>query len=103
MNYLKKRVEILEKNNAFITPNDSISNGMPAVITASLEDNETREANAMVNEESSKSKGVSLILTSNDQEFSISSKTAHNNFDAEPDTQINSSLTHDRDTKNAKK
>ena len=94
-----KRVEILEKDNAFITPNDLINNGMPAVITASLEDIETKEANAMVNEGSSKLKGVSLISTSNGQEISISSKTVDNNFDAEPDTQINSSLTSDRDTK----
>ena len=95
----KKRVEMLEKDNAFITPNDFINNGMPAVITVSLEDNNIREANAMVNEGSSKSKGVSFISTSNDQEFSISSKTAHSNFDAEPDTQINSSITPDTATK----
>ena len=94
-----KRVEIIEKDNAFITPNDLINNGMTAVITASLGDDENREANAMVMEGSSKLKGVSLLSTSNDQEFSISSKIAHNNFDAEPDTQINSSLTPDRATK----
>ena len=47
-------------------------------------------------EGSSKSKSVSLISTSNDQELSISSQTAHNNFDAEPLTQINNSLTPNR-------
>ena len=95
-----KRVELLEKDHALITPSDLINNGMPAVITVSLDDNETREANAMVNEGSSKSKSISFISTSNDREFSLSSKTAYNNnFDAEPDTQINSSLTPDNDTK----
>ena len=94
-----KRVEILEKDNDLITPNDLINNGTPAVMTLSLEDNETREANAVVNEGSSKTKSISSISTSNDQEISISSKTAFDVFDTEPDTQVNSCLTPDRDAK----